>query len=96
MRSRVPVATNLKGEIVPLKGARRIAVCMALGELMIPVKEHEVNLEFFSENKKELFVNDYLKIIDKHFSDLPEVWFIVTQYRLEQDSRSSEDCLREQ
>lgn len=73
LEKRVPVAVNPKGEIVPLKGAKRIAICLAEREYTVPVSEYAVIVDRLTPDRKELYCKNYTEIIRREMSDLHQV-----------------------
>jgi len=77
----VPVTENIRGEIVPLKGAKRIAALLALGVEWVPVLEYDqTTLGQIPPEQKETACVDHSNLIFDKMSDLPEVQSLRLQY----------------
>lgn len=77
----VPVTENIKGEIVPLKGAKRIASLIALGEEWVPVLEYDrTTLSQIPSEQVETGCINHSELIFGQLGDLAEVQSLKMAY----------------
>jgi hypothetical protein len=70
----VPVTENPRGEIVPLKGAKRIAALITLGVETVPVREYDFStLNNLPSDQSLTGCVDHAELIFGNLADLPEV-----------------------
>lgn len=77
----IPVTENSRGEIVPLKGAKRIAALLALGVEWVPVVEYDRRtLENVPPEQQETSCIDHAELIFTRMGHMPEVQALKSQY----------------
>ena len=77
----VPVTENIRGEIVPLKGAKRIASLLALGVEWVPVLEYDrTTLQQIPPEQNETACINHSELIFGQLTDLAEVQSLKLTY----------------
>ncbi len=86
----VPIAENFMGDMVTLKGAKRIAVLLAFGEKWISVKETDRNTleNIKDEEQKEMLCRNHTRTIFNSMGDMPYVKELMSIY--DQHAQSEE------